>query len=217
LRTFAVTGEGKAVAVPDVARFTFSVISEGGKNLDQLQSDNSRKAGQAIAYLKDNGVDEEDIQTSGFNVEPRYEYSSCRDGGVCPPPAIVGYTVRQTVTVKARDFETVGVLLSGVVNKGANSVSNLEFTLDNPEAPVNEAKAEAIEKAKERAKVMAKAGGFRLGRLISIEESGNFATPSSVYGKGMDMAVREEAMVAPTIEPGSQEITQSVTLRYEIK
>ena len=42
-RTFNVSGEGKAVAIPDIARLTFSVITEGGKNLSDLQKDNTTK------------------------------------------------------------------------------------------------------------------------------------------------------------------------------
>ncbi len=64
---------------------------------------------------------------------------------------------------------------------------------------------------------MAKAGGFSVGRLLSIDESG--AQPVYyAYGMGgADMAMKSAAVPAPTIEPGSQDVTVTVTLRYEIR
>ena len=221
-RNFTVTGEGKSVAVPDIAEFIFSVITEGGTDIAGIQKQNVDKVNRAINFLKENGVDAKDIRTTGYNVSPRYSYSSCppvfsegRDAVVCPPPKITGYTIDQTVQVKVRDFAKVGELLSGVVDQGANSVSQLNFTVDDRSGYENQARAEAIQKAKEKAVALAKAGGFHLGRLLSIDEG---SSPIPYYGDvgfgGGPSAVKE---AAPVIEPGSQEITVSVSLRYEIK
>ncbi len=223
LRTFSVSGDGKVVTVPDVATFTFSVITEGGKNLGDLQKQNVEKVNKAIAFVKDNGVEEKDIKTEQYNVEPRYQYSNCGvyGGTVCPPPQIVGYTVRQSVLVKVRDFAKAGDIISGVVNEGANSVSQLQFTIDDPTKVLADARAQAIEKAKEKAEQIAEAAGFSVGRLISIDEGGYYPTPmyrnmkvmNATEGYGMGGA----GDVAASIEPGSEDVSVSVTLRYEIR
>lgn len=218
-KSFSVTGEGKITAVPDVATFTATVITEGGKDLGSLQKENSTKANKIVVYLKSLKIENKDIKTTSFDVEPRYEYYSCVSGGVCPPPTIVGYTVRQSVNVKIRDFNIVGEALSNVVKNGANSVSALSFTLDKRDEVVNQAKAEAISKAKVRAKAMAKAGGFRLGDLLSIDET-NSSMPVAAYSRGAgssDQMMKVSMELAPTVEPGSQEIIETVSLRYEIK
>jgi hypothetical protein len=213
-RTFAVSGQGKVVVVPDIARFTFSVVSEGGKDLTSLQQDNVKKANAAIDFLKQQGVDSKDIATQAYNIEPRYE--TCFRGP-CPPPTIVGYTIRQTVSVKARDLEKVGDLLGGVVSRGANSTFGPDFTVDDPTKLESDARALAIAEAREKARSVASAGKFSLGRLVSIEEGNNFPM---AYGKGgggmMDAAVSSQAPVVPAFEAGSQDITVNVTLRYEI-
>lgn len=227
-REFAVSGEGKIVSVPDVAQFTFSVISEGGKDLAALQKENVSKTNKAIDYLKENGVDSKDIKTQTYNVEPRYQYSSCTSPSpysgtsVCPPPSIVGYTITQVVSVKVRDFSKTGDVLSGVVNNGANQVSSLTFTVDDPTAIQNQAREEAIKEAREKAEAIAKAGGFKLGALQSIDESGT--SYPYYYDKAMGMggdvrsSVAMEAMApAPTVEPGSQDVKVTVTLRYQIR
>ena len=224
-RSFSVTSEGKAVGVPDVAYFTFQVISQGKNDLSSLQQDNTTRVNKAIDFLKSNHVDAKDISTDNYDVTPQYESYSCEprpiSGNgtptVCPPPQISGYTVTQTVAIKIRDFSSVGKLLQGVVGAGANSVSQLSFKIDDPANIQNEARTKAIQKAKEKAKAIADAGAFRLGRLLSIQEGG---IPTQYYaaGKSMNSIGTDYAIPAPepTIEPGSQDITVDVTLTYEI-
>ena len=76
-RSFSVSGEGKAVGIPDVAEFTFEVITEGGKNLAESQKANTQKTNAAIAFVKSKGVENKDIKTQSYNVEPRYQYFNC--------------------------------------------------------------------------------------------------------------------------------------------
>ena len=226
-RSFSVTGDGKAVAIPDVAAFSFSVITEGGKSLADLQKQNTEKANKAIAFIKSSGVDAKDIQTQNYSVNPRYQSFNCgpRPLGMpypeiapCPPSEIVGYTVTQSVGVKIRNFAKAGDIVSGVVEQGANSVTQLSFTIDDPSKPQSEAREKAIVKAKEKAKAVAKAGGFRIGRLLSIDEGGYPGPYYDAYGKGGGfVSAAVESAPAPTIEPGSQDVTVSVTLRYEIQ
>lgn len=218
-RSFSVSGEGKVVSVPDVAKFTFSVITEGGKNLGELQKKNVAMMNEAIKYVKDQGVKEKDIKTEGFNVEPRYQYYGCREGA-CPPAEIVGYTVRQTVGVKVRDFDKAGDILSGVVSHGANNVSDLQFTIDDPSIVMAKAREQAIQKAKEKAEQIADAGGFSLGRLLGVSEVGHQPMYDNYFRNAKVMSMNESSASvtsAPSIEIGSQDISVSISLQYEIK
>ncbi len=214
--SFSVSGEGKVVAIPDVAKFTVGVITQGGLNLGTIQDENADKSNSIADFLKNQGIDKKDIKTQGYSIEPRYQYGVCRyEGETCPPPIIVGYTVSQTLEVKGRDFEKLGNILSGVVERGANSVSSLSFTVDDPTILEQQARDQAIAKAKEKAKTIAKSGGFRLGRLISLSE-GNAYTPQyfSNYGIGGGESVPAKS---PSLEPGSQEVSIQVILIYEIE
>lgn len=219
-KSFSVIGEGKAIAVPDVARFTFGVVSEtSSADVAALQVNNTTKMNRVIAALKAAGIADKDIKTESYNLSPRY--TSCyREEGICPPSQIAGYRLEQIVSVKVRDFTKVGSILSQTVAAGANNISQVEFTVDDLEAVRNTARAEAIARARAQAKAMAKAGGFRVGELLSVEEGGPFPYP--IYGKGgsisaampMDMV---ESAPQPALEPGSTEVTVNVVLRYEIK
>jgi len=217
-RSFSVTADDKVVAIPDVAQFNFSVIVQGGKDIASLQKENTEKTNKAIGFLKSQGINEKDIKTLAYNLEPRYQYYSClsRTAAPCPPPEIVGYTVTQTIQVKVRDFSKIGEVFSSVIQNGANSTSQLSFTIDDPTQFQNQARVKAIKKAQEKAEVIAQAGGFRLGRLLSIEESGPLQ-PVYRYGLGGAELSKLGAAPAPTIEPGSQEISVSLSLKYEIE
>ena len=133
-------------------------------------------------------------------------------------PTIVGYTVTQNLDVKVRDFSKIGDILSGVVSNGANSVSSLNFTIDDPTSVQAEARAQAIQKAEAQAQEIASEAGFSVGRLLSINASNNTVQPMYDYAKTMSVGSAGGAAVpAPTIEPGSNEVNVSVTLQYEIK
>jgi hypothetical protein len=220
-RSFTVSAEGEEIAVPDVAEFSFSVITEGGKDLAALQEENTEKVNKAVEFVKANGIESKDIKTSAYQVSPRYETSNCygvySDGRICPPPQIVGYTVTSSSSVKVRDFSKVGDILSGVVSNGANSVSQLSFAIDDPTSVTGKARNEAIAKAMEQADSVASAAGFRVGRLLSISENGGYY-PIYRSSLSKDIGVAEASYApSPVIEPGSETVTVSVMMTYEIR
>lgn len=226
-RSFVVSGEGKVTTIPDIAQFTFGVITQGGKNVSDAQKQNTEKMNALIGFIKEQGVDAKDIKTENFSIDPRYQYYDCSQrmtvssGSTptpCPPPDIVGYTITQSASVKVRDFAKIGDIMGTLSQKGANSVSQLSFTLDDPIKSETEARTKAITQAQEKAQAIAKSGNFSIGKLLSIDENN---TPAPYYGYSMSSVAKtmslDAAPVAPTIEPGSQEVKITVSLRYEIR
>lgn len=213
VRTFSVDGTGDIDTTPDIATFSATVVSEGGTNVAQVQAANTDKMNKVNAYLKERGVEAKDLKTAQYSVAPKYNYSPCVAGN-CPQPTIIGYTVTQTLDVKVRDTAKIGDLLSGVVQNGANNVSGVAFVLDDETEAQNKARAEAIGKARAKAVETAKAGGFRLGALISLDENQNPQQP--VYGLGGGVDASSMKASAPAIEPGTQTTKVDVTLTYEI-
>lgn len=223
-RTFAVTGQARVTAKNDIAQFSYSVLIQGGKDIAQIKAQSDTLTGKIQTALKSQGVKTEDIETVSYNLEPRYQYFSCppatREISVpCRPSEIIGYTLSQTDSVKVRDLTKADKILSDVVASGANNVSQLNFTVDDPTSLITEAKGEAIKKAIEQAKVLAKAGGFRVGRIISIDES---FMPLSYDSAGMGgpemLKVQSAAPVSVSnLNPGSNDISSTVNVRFEIK
>lgn len=216
-RSFSVTAEGSVVAVPDIATFSFNVITEGGNDLASLQQENAKKNDAIYAFLESQDIDSKDLKTTSYNVSPRYEQCSTFQSreGVCPPPRIVGYTVSQSTTVKIRDFDIIGATLAGVVEEGANSVSQLSFTIDDQTSVKEQARREAIKKAKEKARQIASDAGFGVGKLLDITEG--YASPYTARYDYGSAAMDEQATFTPSIEAGSQDVKVTVTMTYEIK
>ena len=213
--TFSVSGKGEVVAIPDVGRFSFSILSEGA-NLETLQRENTDKSNNVIAFLKGKGIEEKDIKSESYNIYPTYQYYDCNYYGVCPPAQISGYRVEHSVSVTVRKLDDSGTLLSGVVENGANTVSSFNFEVDDPTALQDEARIAAIADAKEKAKAIAKAAGFRLGKMVSIYTVNPDPYYYGGYGMGGEDSMRS-TYAAPQLEPGSQKIVVNVDISYEIK
>lgn len=212
-RTLSAQAEGSAFAIPDMASFVFGVVTEGGLDVAALQQENAEKANAVIAFLEEQGIADEDVQTISYRIDPR-ERSCDPWRGVCPPSEIVGYAVRQQVRVKARDLAAAGDLLAGVAERGANTVSSLSFDVEDRTDVQAEARAEAVEKAKEKAREIAGQGGLKLGRLLSIREA------AYAPGAFREYTAADEAGIggsAPDIRPGSQKVSVSVVLEYEVR
>ena len=216
-KTFSVNGMGEAEITPDVATFSVSVLSEGGKNVSEVQQVNIEKMNKVTAFIKGQGVGAKDIKTAEYNLSPRYSTDPCRLG-FCPQATIIGYSLTQTLVVKVRDTEKLGGLLTGVVDNGANTVSQVQFVLDDNSAAKAAARAEAIGKAKEEALQIAKTAGFTLGRLLSVSE--NTPISDSPYydnsSPSMDAVSSMKTVAVPTPQPGVTTIKVQMTLTYEI-
>lgn len=223
-RTFSVSAEGKVVASPDVAQFTYTVLSEG-KDVAKLEKQNTDKTRLIVAKLNELGIAADDIKTETYLVEPKYQYYQCKSDGTCPPAAIIGYNVSQTNIVKVRDLAKVGSILSEVADLKVDNVSQLSFVVDDKTEIENEARAEAIRLAKQKARSTAKAAGVRVGKLISVYENvsqfgamsfdANVTSARSIEKVASDTM---ESMPVPAaqINPGTQDIIVNVTLTYGI-
>jgi hypothetical protein len=208
--TIAVTAEGKVTAIPDVGLISLAVESRGAK-VSSVQTDNTKKINDIIAFLKGLGVEAKDLRTSQYNLSPIYSYDP-KTG----QQNLDGYSLHQTVEVKIRQLDKVGDILAGSLERGANQVGQLSFTIDDQDKLQQEARLKAIAKARAKAEDLAQAAGVRLGRVRSFSENINTPSPYPMY-YARDMAVGlESKAAAPAIETGSQDIVVNVSLSFEI-
>lgn len=208
-RTVSVSAEGRAVVVPDIARLIYSVMSEG-EDPSVLQTENTAKMNRAIEFLKQYGVGERDIQTTGYSLSPRYDYDRFTGQS-----RVYGYALNQTVSVTIRDFGKIGPILGNLPALGVNQIDSFGFTVDDPERHLGAARAQAFAEARKKAEAMAEANGLRLGKVVTFSESGGgMPPPYPMFARGgADMAVQE----APSIQPGSEELKVSVSVTYELR
>lgn len=220
--SISVTGEGEAFAVPDVATFTFTV-SVDASTVSAAQESVTNKANAILESLNKMGIDEKDIKTLDYSVWPKYVYAEasmpCIPERGCPPVGRQipdGFTASHTVLVKVRKTDEAGKALALAGENGATNISSLSFTQDEPEKVLDEARAEAIADAREKAKALAKNLGVRLVRVTNYQDNsgGYYPKPAYEMGMGGDNQVRS---IAPTLPVGENKVTVSVTVTYEIR
>jgi hypothetical protein len=207
-RTVRVRGEGTVEAQPDAARISAGV-SITHASLKKAREDAARQASAIIAAAKSAGVPSSDIQTSGYAVYPQYSAAS---KGKEKPAEIVGYDVRNTVSIVVRDLERLAEALDAVVTAGANQVSGPDFYLQQPEVHEEEARRRAMASARRRAEVLAAAAGARLGAVRSIVDGDQPAMPAP----RMMRAMAADAATPTPIEVGTERITASVEVTWDL-
>lgn len=211
----SVSGSGKAFIKPDIAQVSFGVTTEALKSQDAVNK-NNEKMNAVIKAIKDLGVQDKDIQTTLYNLTPVYDYPRIlTPGGVSSNSRVfTGYSLQQQVSVKIRNFDNINAILDKATSNGATNVSDLQFTVDDPEKVQAEARAMAITKAKEKLANMVAQSGLKVGKLVNISEGYN-NYPMPMYASGM--AKDSQESVAPQIQTGQQEVDSTVTLTYQIK
>ena len=207
--TINITGLGKIFVKPDIALVSVSVVSES-KKLTEAQNENTQKMNDVIGFFKnDLGILDKDLKTTSYNIYPDYTYT--RDG----QKIFLGYKITQTLEVKIKDLSKVGDVLEGATAKGANKISSLQFTIEDSEAPKNEARKLAIDDAKEKAKTLTLQLGVKLGKIVSFNE--NLYTPVPLPYELMKAPLGlGGGGTTPEIQTGENEITSTVSVTYEI-
>ncbi len=206
-RTVRVEGEGKVSVKPNIAVVVMGATTEG-KTVAEAQSKNTEIVNKLISRLKELGIADPDMQTQDYTVYPLYDYST--DG----KSTIRGYNVSQNVSVKIRDLTKANQVLGLAGEVGATNVSGPEFTIDDREVYLEQARAEALKKVHQKANALSSMLGLRLVSIFSYEEyegqSGNYPF------KSYDMTGLGGAP-APQIEAGTNEVVMNVVVTFELE
>lgn len=203
----SINAEGKVSARPDMAMLQLGVQTEGPTAAAAL-AENSRRMNALIAALRRSGVAERDIQTANISVNPQYVHEERQ------PPRVTGYQASNTVTAKVRNLDRVGAVIDAAVSAGGNTVNGVSFSHQNPEAQLDAARRDAIEEARRRAGIYARAVGMEVGRILSISESGGYAPPIPMpyMARAMDAA-----QAAPPVAPGEIDTMVNVSVVFELR
>lgn len=208
-RTVTVSAEGTAVVVPNLATISFSVVSEGA-SATVIQDENAKKMNAAVAVVKSFKVDDKDIKTSAYNLSPRYAYEQ-KTG----KSRIDGYQITQTVTVKVRVLDTAGKIVGALPSVGVNQISGPDFSVEDMDEFLHTARAEAFDKARAKAKELARLAGASVGRVVTFSESTGGDYPRPMYMKAEGMG--GDAGSVPQFEAGSDTARVTVSVTYELR
>lgn len=205
MRQITVVGNGEARVAPDMATVQIGVETSAPTTQEAL-AQNTAQAQAIIDQVKQLGVADKDVQTSGFNIYPTYDNEG---------RSVTGYTVSNMVLVTIRDLAQAGALLDQVVQAGANRVYGVSFGISDPKAAQAQARDAAVADARARADQLAQAGGAGVGMVLVISENIGGAVP--VPMPMMDARAEAVGSAAVPVQAGEQTISAQVQITYELR
>ncbi len=164
-QAITVVGEGSVAVEPDIAVANIGVQVA---NADvRAASDEAEEIMNAvITAIQEQGVAEEDIQTSGFSIFA--EFAPVNPAAEQPQTPL--YRVSNNVNVTIRALDQVATILDAAIGAGANNIFGVNFSVDDPSQAAAEARAEAIDNAGQKAQDLAELTGLQLGNVVSVSE-----------------------------------------------
>ena len=211
-----VTASYETKIVPDKARVTVSVVTEGD-TAEACQSDNAKSTNAVIEALGKLGVEDKNIQTANTYLSPRY--GQPKGGDENSEYVITGYEMTTSLRVDGLDIENVGAAIQTCVAAGANEANGIEYYASNYDEAYQQALEAALGTAKAKAEGIANASGVTLGKVTNVTEgyqdtSARYMADNEVYAMAEDSAA--SGATAKTM-PGQTSINAEVTVTYAIR
>lgn len=196
----SVTTTETVTVVPDVAYVTLGVQSQGTSAAEAM-SQNNTTANAVLAAIKNQGIAEEDIQTSNMNIYQDYNDPSL-------------YNVEIDYRIKVKPLDKVGGVIDSAVAAGANVSYSLYFDIEDRDSVYLQALQKAMASIADKAGQMAAAGGLEIDRVLLVQEGGSNYTP--LYAAA-PMATAEAARDSVSVSPGQMDVSASVSATYLLK
>ncbi len=205
--TLSVAVEGHVDRAPDVADLGGGVVTTAATAAGTMAA-NASKMTAVVAAVRNAGIAERDIQTSGLSLQPQYKYENNQ------PPALTGYQATNSVALRVRKLADAGRLVDALVAAGANQITGPNFRVDAADAALDAARSAAVATARARAELYAKAAGLHVKRIVSIAESGG---EQPIVRPMMLMARAKMADDATPVVPGEVSLVITVNIVFELE
>ena len=205
-----VNGEGKVTVTPDIANVSLGIEAQAA-TVTEAQNQAVLAMDKVMSTLTENGVAKKDVQTQYFSISKVTRWDDNKQQEV-----VLGYRVTNTVTAKIRDIEKTGAIIDAVALAGGDltRINNIYFSVDDPTAYHEEARAKAMADASNKAEQLASLAGVKLDKATYISENLYFP-PTPIY-RGPVMEAAPAASPMTPISPGETEITLTVQVTYAI-
>lgn len=201
-----VSGQGSVDIAPDMAVLSLTVTREAKTARAALDANSSAMA-DVIKAMRARGIAERDLQTANFSIQPKYSQVPRTSKGERPAPVIVGYTVRNSLSVRVRDITRLGEVIDESVTLGVNQGGSILFTNDDASQALTAARIAAVKDARQKARTLAEAAGVKAGKVLQISEQSYNPQPMPM----MRAAAMADGASAVPIATG--ENTYSVTVQ----
>ncbi len=219
MRTVRVTGKGQLKLHPDMTRITISLTGSHREYGELLRktSEDTDKLKELFAKF---GFERTDLKTQNFNIETEYE--GYQEENVWKQ-RFIGYRFTHVLKLEFdSDNDRLGKILFALANSDTSPEFRISYTVKDPESAKNELLGKAVADAAAKAAVLTKAAGVRLMDIQSVDYSwGEISLETRPMNRmmaaGAKMAVMEEASYDMDIEPDDIEVSDTVTVVWEIE
>jgi uncharacterized protein len=202
-----ISARGEVRRVPDLAIISAGVVTQSVDAAGAMR-ENAARMSRVIAALKASGVADKDMSTSSISLAPQYRYVENQT------PVITGYQASNQLTIRFRDIGKSGGILDTLVKQGANQINGPTLTIEKSDAAQDEARLDAMKRARIRADLYARAAGLNVKRIVSISEaegSSGGPMPMAMMARAADAEAKSEVV------PGEQSIGVSVSVVFELE
>jgi hypothetical protein len=156
-----VYGTAQIKVVPDIINFSLSVSTENN-NVLAAKNDNDRSVNKIIDLLKDRGILEKDIQTSGIRVNKNYRYDENEK--------VKEFSVENYITFTLKDISKYYDITTELIKIEHVSITYSNFDYSNIIETRKHARGNALIAARDKAEEMAQVLGLDMGKPILISE-----------------------------------------------
>ena len=206
-----VVGEGSAPVEPDIAVANIGV-QVANTDVKAASSEAQELMNAVLAAIQEQGIAEEDIQTSGFSIFADFGPAG-PTGEQAQTPL---YRVSNNVNATIRDLTLVPAVLDAAIAAGANNIFGVNFSIDDPSEAASAARAQAIENAQAKAQDLAELTGLQLGNVVSVSEI--IGSRGGFYGSSSLAAASQIGLGGGggPIAPGQLNVTVQLEVIYSV-
>lgn len=193
---------------PDKVTIGAGVTTEAATATEAL-GQNSAEMQKVVARIKALGIAARDIQTTGINHNPRYDYDQNTQRQI-----FRGYQATNRVSVTLRQIAETGTVLDALVAAGATDINGPAFSIADDTAATGQARARAVTRANAQAKAYAAMLGYQGAKVLAVTES--LAGGAMPYMAQTGRSAEVMAAPPPPVEPGMVSAGVTVTITYEL-
>jgi uncharacterized protein YggE len=197
----------------DSASVALAVVTEDA-DLNRAASRNAEKTNAVLQAVKTLNLKKLKLKTTGYRVTIQRDYSSVKSGRITDYQV---YNQAQAVLEGEERTELarqVSKIIGAGLDAGSNEVNQVQFYLQNRQALENQALEQATHRAQEKAAVLAKAAGVKLGRVRQINSQPLEAAP--IY-RAEAFKTMAASAGAPPLEAGESKISARVSVVYALE
>jgi len=198
-----VTGTYSPRVSPDFVSFSAGVETSGS-TVSKIVKENTAKVQKILLALKGFGVKPSEIQTSAFQL-----------GAVVRKGVKIGYRVTNQVIISRSDVSTVGELIEGALNAGANEIEGPTFSIGDNKVYQHQGIESAFQDARAKANQLALLSGRKLGGVVSVSDGTSIQPPDNTWGYARSRGGTDG--LGRVIESGSTSITFTVSVAFRLE